>query len=182
MPAVVAAPADHSATALPDSAVVIAAEADAVLAHAKDGSAAVTVINVWATWCGPCREEFPALLAAIQRHQPGARLLSGDNHQRAWVREPVQRGEMGGICDVWSKESAPLGQRRGSNRVGSLKGLRWPLPRPRGIECRHGGIARLVGLLQLERGQAKGGWLCHALVPQLPRVRGNDGVEWGRWR
>ena len=36
--------------------------------------ARASVINVWATWCGPCREEFPALLAVAKRH-PDVRLV-----------------------------------------------------------------------------------------------------------
>jgi thiol-disulfide isomerase/thioredoxin len=55
--------------------VVVPAGPEQVLGHARDGAAAVTLVNVWATWCGPCREEFPAMLAAIERHKDDARLV-----------------------------------------------------------------------------------------------------------
>ena len=35
---------------------------DQLLAAIKTTKAKVTVVNVWATWCVPCREEFPDLL------------------------------------------------------------------------------------------------------------------------
>lgn len=46
-----------------------------------DTDAAVVVVNVWATWCVPCREEFPALLRLRETYRPrGVSLLlvSGD--------------------------------------------------------------------------------------------------------
>jgi thiol-disulfide isomerase/thioredoxin len=42
---------------------------------ARPGARA-TLVNVWATWCEPCREEFPGLLRAARSHQrDGLRLI-----------------------------------------------------------------------------------------------------------
>ena len=29
----------------------------------------VVILNLWATWCGPCREEFPDLVRLYRRKQ-----------------------------------------------------------------------------------------------------------------
>ena len=42
----------------------------------RRGGARATLVNVWATWCEPCREEFPALLqVANARSRDGVRLV-----------------------------------------------------------------------------------------------------------
>ena len=41
----------------------------------RSGAGPLTVINVWATWCGPCKEEFPDLLAVARAYKSkGVRL------------------------------------------------------------------------------------------------------------
>ena len=68
-----ATPADSVSTG---TAALVPTDAAHVLARVRDGRARVTVVNVWATWCAPCREEFPALLAAAAAHRDdGVRLL-----------------------------------------------------------------------------------------------------------
>jgi thiol-disulfide isomerase/thioredoxin len=64
--------------------------ADGVRSLAARPGARATVVNVWATWCAPCKEEFPSLLAVARARAPeGVRLVlvSADfDEQRPAVR------------------------------------------------------------------------------------------------
>jgi thiol-disulfide isomerase/thioredoxin len=52
------------------------AGADAILAEVKRPGASAVLVNVWATWCSPCREEFPDLLHVARELEPkGLRLV-----------------------------------------------------------------------------------------------------------
>ncbi len=63
-----------SGAAAGGDAIVVPASTREIAARATAPGAPATVLNVWATWCPPCRAEFPALLAAVRRH-PGVRLV-----------------------------------------------------------------------------------------------------------
>jgi thiol-disulfide isomerase/thioredoxin len=52
------------------------ADARAVLAEVRKPGAAAVLVNVWATWCVPCREEFPDVLRVAREFQGrGLRLV-----------------------------------------------------------------------------------------------------------
>lgn len=52
------------------------ATAEQVLEAVRRPGATVVLLNVWATWCGPCREEFPDLVDLHRTHRDrGLRLI-----------------------------------------------------------------------------------------------------------
>jgi thiol-disulfide isomerase/thioredoxin len=47
-----------------------------IVARAKTPGARATLVSLWATWCAPCREEFPMLLRVARAHRAdGLRLM-----------------------------------------------------------------------------------------------------------
>lgn len=48
------------------------------------------IVNFWATWCGPCREEFPALVRFYKKHQVDGLVIVGVNFQDENSDEGVQ--------------------------------------------------------------------------------------------
>lgn len=58
---------------------------------------AVTVVNIWASWCGPCRDELPLIAAFAEQAPRGVRVVTIDTRDgpaaaRSLLQEVGARG------------------------------------------------------------------------------------------
>jgi thiol-disulfide isomerase/thioredoxin len=91
-----AATADQSRTAGP---VVSVADLATIRAAVEAPGATAVLVNVWATWCEPCREELPEILRFYRaRRAAGLRLVlvsADDESARAEVAKLLTSVEVG---------------------------------------------------------------------------------------
>lgn len=65
-----------SSAAAVDTLALEPVTAEQLIARTREPGARATLVNVWATWCAPCREEFPAIVSLAERHRDaGLRVL-----------------------------------------------------------------------------------------------------------
>ncbi len=127
VPAVAAAATSPAGAPAPDFTL---AARDGGKVHLADLRGQVVMINFWATWCGPCRQEMPLLAQLHDRYEPLGFTMLGVNVEPdsaaavAWLRNvPVTfpilfdtTSEVAGRFGVEGMPSSVLVDRQGQVR------------------------------------------------------------------
>jgi thiol-disulfide isomerase/thioredoxin len=77
------------------------------------GAGQPRVVNLWASWCGPCRQEMP-LLAQAQQREAQVRFLFVNQGESSSAVQAYLAHEGFALRDVWRDPTAALGPAVGS--------------------------------------------------------------------
>jgi peroxiredoxin len=70
----------------------------------RDHIGSVVLVNLWATWCPPCKEEMPALQSFYEKHRSEGFVLIGINQEETLeIVEPFV-AEFGLTFPIWLDE------------------------------------------------------------------------------
>lgn len=133
------------------------ADADGTAVDVATWRGRPTVVNLWATWCGPCRRELPMLIEVVGGRDDVRLALVSQAEAEATVRDYLAREELPG-GDVWLDRAGALG------RVVSLTGL------PTTLFIDASGEVRQVAFGELSRAR---------VAYELGRITSTDAVQEG---
>jgi len=104
---------------------------DGTAFNLADNAGKVVIVNMWATWCGPCRQEMPALDAYYRQHRDQGLVLIAlsmdDPRDEAKLREAMKNysfpvglardADMDGYGRVWRLPTSFVVDRKGVLRA-----------------------------------------------------------------
>ena len=122
--------------------------------RADEWDGRVLVVNFWATWCAPCREEIP-LLIDLERRRPGVRVIGIAVDRADAVRSFAE--ELGIEYPILLDDLQGSTMRRYGNRFGAL---------PFTVITGRDGVVAYVRLGELEAGELD--WVAETLLSPSP--------------
>jgi thiol-disulfide isomerase/thioredoxin len=132
--------------------------------HLRDLRGNIVVLNFWATWCGPCRDEMPRLVEAERQYKPHGVIFLGASLDDVNAQETVAGFVRDHQIDfpIWMGATADDLDRLDMGPA---------VPATAFIDPEGHIVARVSGEIRLEELKERLDWLTKGRVGPLPKAR-----------